>query len=145
MNAHQIHADQIRVVALLAIRQYASVYQNLKEIHQLLNVCHLKIHVVHHHVDRTHNVHGSAVALLNAHVYRDISKAQILSEVVLSNVIHANQIHAALVHHAMFRGIQFVIVQNRQLVIRSDSAHHQLLFENCANLAHAEVRFSAFC
>lgn len=60
---------------------------------------------------------------------------------MLSNVILASQILAALVHHAMFHGIQFVIVQNRQLVIRLDNAYHQPLFENCANLAHAEVSF----
>lgn len=141
MNAHQIHADQILAAVLLAIRLYASVYLNLKEIHQLLNVCHHKVHVVLHHVDRIHNVHDSAAVLLNAHVYRDILKVQILFEVVLNNVIHASQIHAVLVHHVMYHAIQFVIVQNRLLVIRSDNAHHQQLFENYANLAHVEVRF----
>lgn len=68
MSVLQIHADQILAAVLLAIRQYASVYLNLKEIHQLLNVCHHKVHAVHHHVDRTHNVHDLAAALLNARV-----------------------------------------------------------------------------
>lgn len=144
MSVNQMYAVQIAVAVLLAVHQFASVYQNMKAVHQLYHVNRQKMLAQYQLVDRIHNVRVLETESLNVHAYQVSSKVQIRFEDVLSQKIHANHSHVDTEHRVTLHVIQFVIVQNQPLEIHSSNVVHQLLLENCADQDHVAVSFNIF-
>lgn len=140
MNANLMFVVNTAAVVLSTIHQFASVYQNMKEIHRLCHVNHQKMLAQFHLADQIHNVLVWQLELLNAHVYQVLLKARTQFVVALNQRVLANHSHAALEHHVMLHVAQFALVQKEQLEIHLDNVHHQLLLKNFANRDHAEVR-----
>lgn len=139
MNVNQTYVDQIAAVVLFKTHQFASVYQNTKEIHPALHVNHHKTLAQSHLVDQTHNVPDSATELPNVHVYQASLKVRIQSEDVSNQRALVNHSHAVLGHLVMLHGAQFVIAQNQQLEIHSENVLVQLYRKSYAIQAHVEV------
>lgn len=140
MNAVQMCVVITAAVVLLTIHQFASVYQNMKEIHRLCHVNHQKMLVQFHLVDQIHNVLDWRMESLSAHVYQVLLKARTQFVVALNREVLANHSHAALELHVMLHVAQFALAQKEQLEIHLDNVHHRLLLKNFANRDHAEVR-----
>ena len=123
MNAHQILAARIAVVARSTEIQHVSVCPNLKDRLPMCHVNHHRIHAIHHHADQTPNVLSCRMVSPNVRACMATLRVQIRFVAVSSRKIHANQIRVVLAHLVMPPEVRYVTVPSQQLEIHSENVY----------------------